>query len=241
MDSSLTATYFRNIGEDVITEKMVVMPPWEPKGSQNQWVRGNIKLNDLSYIYHSLKDFVVTGPKMKVCYSGCKWNRLCLALTPDAEVSAFRDWLSNLSEEVRSIIWCNPEKFKPGAKTNTRFLFDQDIFKKSSDPNLYPDELRCKLSSSRQSSMEEGVPVYEDLVDANLFMLVDGRPTPVDASAIQAGWYVVPVIKFSYYRNVERFGLTMTVIKGHVIPVEQGPRGPMNEEWVIDYQTNMEV
>lgn len=241
MNTSLTATYFRNIGEEFINDKMVVMPPWEPKGSTNQWVRGSIKLNDTSYIYHSLKDFVVTAPKMKVCYSGCKWNRLCLALHPDPEVLAFRDWLLNLSSEVKDIIWANPEKFKPGAKTNTRFLFDEDIMKKSSDPNLYPDELRCRLSSNRQSSMEDGVQVYEDVVDADLFMMVDGAPIAVDSSSIQAGWYVVPVIKFSYYRNVERFGLTMTVIKGHVIPVEQGPRGPMNMEWRIDYQTDMDV
>jgi hypothetical protein len=242
MDPSLKASYYSHISEEELEKgsSIAIVPPYEPKDKVMPWVRGALKLHDDSYIYHTMKDLVVTGPKFRICYSGCKWNRMCLEIGPREQ--EFVHWLGVLASVVQRGIWAYPEKYKPGAKNNSRFIFDTDFIKPSSDPSRYPDELRCRLSTAKRlMNVPTDDSTYEDIVDANLFTIVDGEEVPVDPASIQSGWMIVPVFKLSYYRNLERFGLVITIIKGHVFPVERGPSGPANFEWSIDYQSEMDI
>lgn len=230
--SSRVAPYFRTTNPQDVR----IIQPYEVPGKVSQWVRGSIR--------HNGTDLVVTGPKLRVCFSGCRWNKLVLgvpALVDDLESTnhdvveaiAFKNWLHELAGQVQATVWAQPEKFKPGAKSSTRFIFDTDYVKPSSDPSLYPDEVRCRLSTYRQTGGENE---NYDVVDADLFKVVDGIVFKVDAPEIFSGSYVIPVLKINYFRNIERFGLMITVLKAHVFPQEYNRIG--NDEWVVDYSSN---
>lgn len=228
------ATYFRNVTPEDIRSAMIVHPPYEPKAMATQWAKGYMRLGS--------SEFVVTGPKMKVCFSGCRWNKLVFALNGAAneEVYAFEKWLSTVHDIFREIVSASPEKYKPGAKTSTRFLFDNDYMKASSDPAMYPDELRTRLSIHRQmvvdSSTSKDDPDFIDIVDTHLFCVSDSSiAIPVDPSEIMAGMEIIPIIRLSYYRNIERFGLVLTVLKGQVFEGDQKTDRPTNSDWEFDY------
>lgn len=205
-----------------------VLPPWESKDRPAQWVRGSLRVGS--------QDLVVTGPKLKVCFSGCRWNRLVLAMNgvADEQGYAFQRWVENLAAHVQNTIWAAPEKYKSGSKTNARFTFDYDIVKPSSDPALYPDQLSTRLSVHRLPASGGDEGEFLEVVDADLYRLENSVKFAVEPSEITAGSYVVPVIRFSYSRNVERFGLVMTVLKAHVFPSEQAYKVE-NTEWIVDY------
>lgn len=206
-----------------------ILPPYEPKDNKSVWVRGTIRHRSLEGV---LRELVVTAPKMRVCYSGCRWNRIVFAMdgAANAEVYAFEKWVRGLADHVKSTIFNDPGKYKQGAINASRFQFDEDVIKPSSDCTIYPDELRCRLSTKRIVDSEDGI------VDADLFLYSeDGNHSAIDPSEILAGSYIVPVIKFSYNRNIERFGLVMTVLKGMVFPPENNTYRIENKEWQIDY------
>lgn len=225
------AEYYTNWNEDRVKE-LVVQPPYEPKDRQIQWVRGNIRHR---YYDDLLRDLVVTGPKMRICFGGCNWNRIVFAMNgaANAEVYGFERWLRLLADHVKTTILADPGKFKPGAVSGSRFVFDDDYIKPANNP-VYPDELRCKLATRRETPPdEEG---YVDVVDADLYThSVNGEEVPIDAKEITAGSFMIPVLKFSFYRNVERFGLAITVIKGLVFPAERRNYTIDNRNWIMDY------
>lgn len=222
-----TAEFYAN-WNDARIRNLQVLPPYESKDNKSTWVRGTIRHRSLDGV---LRELVVTGPKMKICYGGCRWNRMVFAMNgaADAEVYAFEKWVRNLADHVKNVIYADPGKYKPGATSATRFLFDDDIIKPSSDCALYPDELRCRLSSKR---VAEG----DDVVDADLFLYSEnGDHQPIHASEITAGSFIIPIIKFAYNRNIERFGMVMTVLKGMVFPADNNTYRIDNKEWEIDY------
>lgn len=233
------AVYFKHVSIEDLNTSLAVNPPYESKGLATgqpaQWVRGYMRLGT--------QDFIVTGPKMRVCYSGCRWNKLvfCLNGAADPEVYAFERWLHEVNAVFRSHVEAMPERFKPGAKTATRFLFDDDYIKPSSDPAMYPDELRCRLSTHRQMVVDQtsadGAP-YQDVVDTHLFKVDAGLFEGVEAGDIKAGMEIIPIIRISYYRNIERFGLALTVLKGQVFEGDSNNQKPTNMDWVIDYPYN---
>lgn len=224
------AEYYANWNDDRMRE-LQILPPYEGKDRVSQWVRGCIRHR---YYDDFLRDLVVTGPKMKVCFTGCNWNRIVFAMNgADENVYGFERWLRLLADRVKTGIWADPSKFKPGAISASRFSFDDDFIKPANDPSRYPDELRCKLSTRR-----EGIPDGEgfiDVVDADLFTLDEnGSEVAIKADQISSGSMVIPVMKFNYYRNGERFGLNVTVIKGLVYPADRTNYVISNSTWMMD-------
>lgn len=224
---SFVADYFKKWTKDRL-ETVHVQPPYDVKDAL--WVRGSLRYKRED---DSVQDLIVTGPKMKICYSGSKWNRIVLAMNGTEDVYQFEMWLRHVAEYVRSAIWADPSRFRKGATSNLRFVFDDDVVKPSKDSMMYPDELRCRLSTRRETNLS-GDPV--DVVDAFLFTRsdLDGATIQIDPSDIAAGSYIIPVIKISYNRTNDRFGLVCTVLQGLIFPSD-GPRNKIdNSEWVID-------
>lgn len=216
-------------------DDIVVRPPYENKDGNrtSHWVRGDIRFR---YFDSIMRDLVVTGPKMRVCYSGCRYNSVVFAMdTDNDEVTGFQRWLQDLNQAVRTTIWADPSKYKTGAVSCARFTFDQDIHP-SKDPNLYPDEYRCKLAVKRRY-LDNGE--VEETLDTQL---LDGNKSscmnPLD---VTAGSYIIPIIKFNYYRNGERFGMAGTVIKALVFPADPSKNGMVeNKEWDFHFPVGMD-
>jgi hypothetical protein len=238
-DQIYTAEYFAN-WTDSRLNKLILLPPYEPKDRQSpsQWVTGSIRTPT---IYDTTRTFTVTGPRMKVCFGGCNWNRVVFAMDSDKpEVVRFEQWMHLLADHVRIALWADPSKYKPGAISNSRFTFDADYIKPANDPNRYPDELRCRLSTRRETAANTTLPGtvgYNsiDFVDADLFTMdEDHQETAIAPSDITAGSEMIPILKFTYYRNGERFGLNTTILKALVYPAERKSTAVDNRSWVFD-------
>lgn len=231
------ATYFQHITD--FTD-LRVHPPFEPKDKTLPWVNGYIRNADGS-------DFVVTGPALRVCFTGCRWDKMVLAMPGIADERAyeFERWLGLLTQYVENQIWQNPERFKPGCKSNSRFTFDHDIIKPSADPAAYPDQLVCQLSTRRKTGTgydEDGAAITTThrFVDADLFCVEDSMRREMTPEEVLAGSVVVPMFKFSYFRNIDRFGLRVTLIRGHIAPPEIKPRVD-NKDYEFDYAMDVSV
>lgn len=209
-----------------------VQPPYDPS-QQALWVRGSIRFIKDGRV----SQFVFTGPKMRVCYSGCNWNRVVCAM-PGAgvpETWAFEQWLKTTTSAIRDAIWSDPAKFRPGALNASRFVMEEPI-KPAKDSFLYPDELVLRLSTTRVPATDT-----EETHDVpnTLFFYVDGngQEHQMEASDITAGSEIVPIIRTQYFRNNDRFGLVFTVLKAQVFPPSQTETGAIrNEDWVMDYR-----
>lgn len=230
----IVAAHFKTYDKQKLAQ-LQVLAPYEPAGRIAAWLRGSIRIKPDHSSYS--RDFVITGPKMQVCYGGCKWNRLVLALpgAADENVYMFEKWLRAVGETVKAEIWADPSKYKPGAASNTRFVFDDNFIRPSTDPSMYPDELITKLSVRRLASLDNS---QDEIVDAEIFTDGPDGPVPVDPQDITNGSYVIPIIKISYFRNNEHFGLTLTVLKAKVFLNEANRRIANrrieNDSWVID-------
>lgn len=225
-DNAVVASHF-SIIDDMLLRDIVVTPPWEGRNPNQAWVRGSIRIKNLQ---GRLTDLIITGPRLRIIYSGCQWNKICFADNADPGVQAFTQWLRTVGRVVQEQIFGAPGKFKPGSKTSGRFSFDIDLLKPSTDPSLYPDEIRTRLMTQRQVDSASGETV--DKAIAGLMM--EGTRERVDPSDIRAGGYLIPIFKVSYYRNVERFGLVLTVMKGLYTP--PAPREEDAMEWEIDME-----
>lgn len=211
------APYFANVPADDIR----VLPPWEPKDrGVIQWVRGRIQGADG-------KDLVVTCPSLRVCFPGCKYNKLVLALD-GPEAKGFRDWLLDLAHSFDRQVFAEPERFKPGAKTALRFIFDHDLIKPSSQPALYPDQITMRLSTERGET-----------INADLFEVCDDEIVKVDPAEVKGGSRAAAVSKVGYFRNGERFGLTLTVLRARFFPYVDGVPKISNEEWELEIPMDM--
>lgn len=219
-----TAPYFKRVTN---LDGLRVLPPYEPSDKAAQWVRGYLRTSEGG-------DFTVTGPRMRLCFSGCRWNKMVFAMVglADPETYAFEQWLKRLSQVVENAIWQQPERFKPGAKSSSRFMFEHDLIRPSSDPAAYPDQFSCRLSGHRQQLLDDPTS-FMDVMDADLFRDEDGQIIKMDPSEITAGSYVVPIIRFSYFRNIERFGITATILRAQVFPGETRDK-ISNEQWQFD-------
>lgn len=217
----------------VSLDRLVVGKPREPRDKANGvWVHGNLNLVRPDGVTQEL---VVTGPRMRVVYSGCRWNRLVFAASmEDSATRDFVTWMRTLANGVHDAIWLNPEKYRPGSKTNSRFTFDFDIAKPSSDPSLYPDEIRTRLATRWTDNGGEDLVALPKSV---FHQTVDGEQVVVDPANIAAGSFIIPVIKLSYFRNGDRFGLVMTVLKGMYFPPENS--SSMDVDYEIDIENAM--
>lgn len=232
-----TAESFMRFDEQRLST-LQVMAPYEPKGRIVQWVRGNIRYKPTANGF--TRDLVVTGPRMRVCYGGCRYNRISFALlgAADAAGYAFERWIRNVGDAVKSIIWANPGKYKPGSVSNTRFVFDDGFIRPSNEPGVYPDELVTRLSVRRFTDTEGAEGEYTEIVDTDITMDTADGQVAVDPKDVANGSTMIPIIKISFNRNQERFGLVLTVLKAKYFPNENAQGRMENASWTFDEMSN---
>lgn len=251
------AEYFSKFTPERIGD-LVVLPPYgDSKERVNQWVRGSIRYRPQGTADGYLRDLVVTGPKLKICFGGCKWNKIVFGIPNDSDpydpvAIQFKEWLNAVAKKVKTTIWETPEKYKPGSRSSSRFAFDDDIVKPSSDPDKYADELRCRLSTIRRETTDAERDERNDvlfdpngetieIVDADIFTLQDGTKVAVDPTTVTRGSSVIPVVRFSYSRQGDKFGLVLTVTKAQYFANDSFHAKVQNSEWVMDVPSNFET
>lgn len=168
-------------------------------------------------------DIVFTGPKMKIVYSGCNWNTIVFSM--DNNQVEFENWLYMVWEEFQQVVSSDPAKFKVVGRRGPGF--PKFIVTPSKDPEMYPNELRCRLATRPGDS--ESVTAVIQTEDGNLF-------GPV--ANIRGGGYMTPIFRLGYYKIGDDFGLNLTVLKGEYNPpVVQ--TGTENEDWMMDTEANV--
>lgn len=134
----------------------------------------------------------------------------------DSAQEEFVNWLHEAWIKFSDIVKEDPIRFKVTGRHGP--LFTQHPITPSRDPQLYPDELRCRL-------------LTRDQVCIAKLMLIDGEDDePVDPANIWRNGFVTPVIKLGYFKDGDEFGLTLTILKGVYEPTTQNH----NVEWMID-------
>lgn len=242
------AEYFKKFDDNRINE-LVVDPPYDAgKEKLNQWVRGSIKFRSGPDAFP--QPLVITGPKLRICFGGCKWNKMVFAIPKgedeqDPAVREFHTWLQKVATKVKATIMESPEKYKPGSKSAARFQFEDDIVKPSSDPDKYPDELRCRLSTIRREmtdternqhndAMFDPTADHVEFVDADIFTVSDGAKLAVDPATVTSRSSLIPVVRLAYYRHGDKFGLDFIITKGQYFPNDSYQSKVLNSEWVLD-------
>ena len=203
----------------VATETLRILPPLEPKDKSITWSRGSIRDKDFN-------ELLVTGPRLPVLFSGCRYNNVVFSMRGpgvDDAAHAFEGFLHKVLSSVESAVQATPDKFKPGIKNAILLQFDRDFIRPSSYSSDLPNEMRVKLAVKRQEVSEHGEVL--DMIDS---VFVDERGQAVNPSDISSGSEIIPIIKVSYYRNGNKFGLNLTLLKGLVYLSEMGARRQMD-------------
>lgn len=204
----MKATHFSNV--DV--NNMRVLPPLEPKDKSVTWVRGSIRDTDFN-------ELIITGPRLPVLYSGCRYNNVVFSIRGPGHDDDFEDFLHKILSRVENTVGAAPDKFKPGLKNAALLQFDRDFIRPSSYSADLPNELRVKLAIKRDQLDEHGQLV--EMIDS---VFVDEHGEAVNPQDIESGSEIVPIIRIGYYRNANKFGLNLTLLKGMVFPGERRVR-----------------
>lgn len=203
--------------------ELVVSPAYEPKGRLvSQRTKGFLRLGG--------KPLTFTGPRLRVVYGGCRWNRIVLS----DDNPEFHDFIFRLSDLVKSIVWSDPEKYRHGSKSNNRFLLETNFFKVSGDPEQYPDEWRFKLDTRKEWKKNDETGKMEIEREWVVTELRDVEGNAVDPSSVQRNGHIVPIIQATYSRDNEKFGVVLTVLQGLYYPPEQTEE----ESWQMDLSEN---
>lgn len=193
--------------DHVAISALRVLPPLEPKDKSIAWARGSIRDADFN-------ELLVTGPRLPVLFSGCRFNSVVFSMRgpgEDEPAYAFECFLHKVLSHVEDAVSASPEKFKPGTKNAAILCFDRDFIRPSSYSADLPNEFRVKLSVKRDRVDEMG-----EIVDVIDTVFVDEDGAPVEPSAITSGCEIVPIFRVSYFRNANKFGLNITMLKGVV-------------------------
>jgi hypothetical protein len=186
------------------SNEIIFTSPWCPANSVRVLrARGNAR-NRATY-----KDLIFTGPRLKVCYSGCRWNTVVFAV--DESQTEFEDWLYKVFQTLEDSVKADPPTFKVNPRNHP--TFSQFIVQPSSNPDLYAPELRTRLATRRPDPMSEPVNAAH-LMDAT-------TQIKVDPTNIKSGSFMRPVFKLGYYKEGDNFGLTLTVLKAECEPNPQ--------------------
>lgn len=201
----MKATSFSNF-DYVAIEALRVLPPLESKDKTITWARGSIRDNDFN-------ELIVTGPRMPVLFSGCRYNNVVFSVRgpTDEPTHAFEAFLHKVLSHVETSVSSSLDKFRPGLKNAALLQFDRDFIRPSSYSAESPNELRVKLAIKRGEVDEHGEVV--DMIDTPF---VDDSGNSVDPEDITSGSEIVPIVRIGYYRNGNKFGLNMTMLKGLV-------------------------
>jgi hypothetical protein len=206
--ADMKASHFSNF-DYVAIEALRVLPPLEPKDKSINWARGSIRDGDFN-------ELLVTGPRLPVLFSGCRYNNIVFSIRGPGEDEpsyAFETFLHKVLSHVESTVSASVEKFKPGLKNAALLQFDRDFIRPSSYSSDMPNELRVKLAVKRGETDEHGEVV--DMIETSF---VDEHGNSIDPNDISSGSEIVPIMKIGYYRNGNKFGLNMTMLKGLVYP-----------------------
>lgn len=204
----MKAPLFSKISYDTI-KALQVLPPLESKDKSIAWARGSIRDADFN-------ELLVTGPRLPVLYSGCRYNNVVFSIRgpgSDNPSFDFESFLHRVLLHVEDAVAAKPDKFKPGIKNAALLHFDKDFIRPSSYSVEMPNELRVKLIMNRSQVDEHG-----EVVDVIGTEFVDEQGDRIDPTDISAGSEIVPIIRISYYRNMNKFGLNLTMLRGLVFP-----------------------
>lgn len=157
---------------------------------------------------------------MRVCYSGCRWNTVVFAM--DDNQAEFEDWIYKVHSNMETSVKADPQFFKVNPRGTA--TFGGFIVQPSNNPELYPPELRCRLSTSRVDMSAEPV---------NTAYLMDAASNqPMEPHQVTSGSYMTPVFKLGYFKDGDNFGLTLTVLKAVCEP--NPVRQMTNDAWEMD-------
>lgn len=198
----MKASHFQHVAP----ENLRVLPPLEPKDKSVTWVRGSIRDKDFN-------ELIITGPRLPVLFSGCRYNNVVFSIRGPGYDEDFEGFLHSVLSRVEETVCGAPDKFKPGLKNAALLQFDRDFIRPSSYAADLPNEMRVKLAIKR-----EQVDNLEQMVEIIETMFVDERGQEVNPQDIEAGSEIIPIIRIGYYRNANKFGLNMTLLKGMVFP-----------------------
>lgn len=204
----MKATNFSNF-DYVAIEALRVLPPLEPKDKSITWARGSIRDNDFN-------ELIITGPRLPVLFSGCRYNNVVFSIRgpgEDEPSHAFEAFLHKVLSHVEATVSASTDKFKPGLKNAALLQFDRDFIRPSSYAPDLPNELRVKLAVRRG-----GVDEHGEVVDMIETIFHDEEGKPIDPEDVHAGSEIIPIMKIGYYRNGNKFGLNLTMLKGLVYP-----------------------
>jgi hypothetical protein len=167
-----------------------------------------------------MRDVVFTGPRLRVCYSGCRWNTVVFAM--DGSQEEFEKWLKQVDDQFEITVRADPHLFRVASRVGP--AFPKFIIQPSSNPELYSPELRCRLSTAVRKGLDEP--------EVNAYLVGAKDNMPVFPHEITAGSYMTPVMKLGYHKEGDNFGLNLTVLKAiH----ESNPIGQMsNDAWDMD-------
>ena len=207
-DTTMRCTSFNNFNHATVSA-LRVLPPLDSKDKTVTWARGSIRDSDFN-------ELIVTGPRLPVLFSGCRFNSIVFSIRgPGANDQShdFENFLHSILTHVESNVTNNMEKYRPGLKNTALLHLDRDFIRPSSYGPDLPNELRVKLSVKRNQVDENGEVV--ELIDT---VLVDENGDDVDPSDVSSGSEIIPIFRISYYRNANKFGLNLTMLKGMVFP-----------------------
>jgi hypothetical protein len=209
----MKATNFSNFDYAAI-EALRVLPPLESRDKSITWARGSIRDSDFN-------ELIITGPRLPVLFSGCRYNNIVFSIRgPEDEASyAFECFLNKVLSHVESSVGASVEKFRPGLKNAALLQFDRDFIRPSSYAADLPNELRVKLSVKRGEVDEQG-----EIVDMIETSFQDEEGGSIDPESITSGSEIIPIMKIGYYRNGNKFGLNLTMLKGLVYPNLKRPK-----------------
>lgn len=201
----MKATNFSNF-DYVAIEALRVLPPLESKDKTITWARGSIRDTDFN-------ELIITGPRMPVLFSGCRYNNVVFSVRgpTDEPTHAFEAFLHKVLSHVEASVSSSLDKFRPGLKNAALLQFDRDFIRPSSYSADSPNELRVKLAIKRGEVDEHGEVL--DMIETP-FVTEDG--VSVDPEDITSGSEIVPIMRIGYYRNGNKFGLNLVMLKGLV-------------------------
>jgi hypothetical protein len=142
----------------------------------------------------------------------------------DNNQAEFENWLHAVWEWFQSSVRADPVRFKVTRRDPS---FSDFVVVPSRDPETYPNELRCRLSTMRINDSQVCNAILECGNDR------------VDPSQVWAGGYMTPVFRLNYTKDTatDNYGLALTVLKASYEPADS-TENIQNEHWIIDSNTS---
>lgn len=163
---------------------------------------------------------MVTGPELKVLFSGCKYDSLVVEDEPQ-----LRQWIESVHNTMQEIVNLDPAYFKCSPSRHP--TFEQVVIQPSLNPSLYGDKIVMRLATQRM-----GPDINDQKVVA---VFVDKDNNVIEPADIKRGGTVVPIIKLCFYKGfMDTYSLQMFLLKGLYTPPADSTID--NNDWIFDPQ-----